>query len=68
MIMMTSTEVQPPAPMSSISMGRGPMLRPPMSGEPSMIMAWPLSDSAMKQTFSTHLTRDFMAALLRWWG
>ena len=41
----TSNAEQPPVPMSSISIGRGPRFRPPASGAPSMTTAWPLPDS-----------------------
>ena len=47
-IMTTSKLVQPPMPSSSISMGRGPRLRPPASGGPSMTTEWPLPDSPTK--------------------
>jgi len=40
--------VQPPVPASTVSIGRGPRLRPPPSGAPSITKAWPLSVSATK--------------------
>ena len=48
-------------PISSISMGRGPVLRPPWSGGPSMTTLWPLPDSATNWRPSVHFTVAFMS-------
>jgi hypothetical protein len=53
--------VQAAAPVSKISIGRIAMLRPPLSGSPSITTAWPLPDSPTKLTPSIHLMRVFIA-------
>src|SRR6185295_19708562 len=46
-------------------MGRGPRLRPPPSGAPSIRRACPLSDSPRNATFSIHLMRAFIVEPVR---
>src|SRR5918997_2908298 len=60
----TSKAVQPPSPMSSISMGRIPKLRPPYSGAPSITTACPLPDSPTNIMPSTSLICAFIVLFL----
>src|SRR5690606_40963934 len=46
--------------MSTVSMGRTPMLRPPDSSGPSMTMVCPLPDSPRNMAPSTHLICAFI--------
>jgi len=58
----TSIPLQPPSPTNNSSMGRVPRFLPPLSGEPSVIIVWPLSVSASKAILPAFLRVTFIFA------
>src|SRR5690554_6284491 len=59
-MLMTSNDEQPPTPISSISIGRGPRFWPPWSGGPSSCTEWPVPLVALKLALPVQSTVAFI--------
>src|SRR5690554_1756952 len=67
-MLMTSNDEQPPTPISSISMGRGPRSWPPWSGGPSSCTVWPVPLVALKLALPVQSTVAFIGVSIGYSG